>query len=29
VHIGEGAKVAMEAHGYLLAKWGEREHDGQ
>jgi thioredoxin reductase len=23
VHIGEGAKVAMEAHGYLLARWGE------
>ncbi len=23
VHIGEGAKVATEAHGYLLAKWGE------
>ena len=25
VHIGEGAKVAMEAHGYLLAKWGQAE----
>jgi thioredoxin reductase len=25
VHIGEGAKVAMEAHGYLLTKWGEAE----
>ncbi|MGD2206346.1 MAG: NAD(P)/FAD-dependent oxidoreductase [Anaerolineae bacterium] len=24
VHIGEGAKVAIEAHSYLLAKWGER-----
>jgi alkyl hydroperoxide reductase subunit F len=24
VHIGEGAKVATEAHGYLLTKWGER-----
>ena len=22
VHIGEGAKVATEAHGYLLTKWG-------
>jgi len=27
VHIGEGAKVAMEAHGYLLARWGETEAD--
>ncbi len=25
VHIGEGAKAAIEAHGYLLAKWGETE----
>jgi NADH-dependent peroxiredoxin subunit F len=23
VHIGEGAKVAIEAHSYLLARWGE------
>lgn len=23
VHIGEGAKSAIEAHSYLLAKWGE------
>jgi len=23
VHIGEGAKAAIEAHSYLLAKWGE------
>jgi thioredoxin reductase len=23
VHIGEGAKVAIEAHSYLLAYWGE------
>ena len=23
VHIGEGAKAAIEAHGYLLAKLGE------
>jgi thioredoxin reductase len=23
VHIGEGAKVAIEAHSYLLMKWGE------
>lgn len=23
VHIGEGAKVAVEAHSYLLSKWGE------
>jgi thioredoxin reductase len=27
VHIGEGAKVAMEAHGYLLARWGEAAED--
>lgn len=26
VHIGEGAKVAIEAHGYLLARWGESEN---
>jgi thioredoxin reductase (NADPH) len=26
VHIGEGAKVAIEAHGYLLARWGEAEN---
>lgn len=24
VHIGEGAKVAIEAHSYLLAQWGEQ-----
>jgi thioredoxin reductase len=23
VHIGEGAKVAIEAQSYLLAQWGE------
>jgi len=23
VHIGEGAKAAIEAHSYLLSKWGE------
>jgi len=27
VHIGEGAKVAIEAHGYLLAKWGELQNE--
>jgi thioredoxin reductase len=29
VHIGEGAKAAIEAHGYLLTKWGETELDSQ
>jgi alkyl hydroperoxide reductase subunit F len=27
VHIGEGAKVAIEAHSYLLGKWGEMEEE--
>jgi len=25
VHIGEGAKAAIEAHSYLLGKWGETD----
>lgn len=28
VHIGEGAKAAIEAHSYLLAKWGEGGNGG-
>lgn len=28
VHIGEGAKAAIEAHSYLLAKWGETGSSG-
>jgi len=27
VHIGEGAKAAIEAHSYLMAKWGEIGED--
>lgn len=26
VHIGEGAQAAIEAHSYLLARWGEAEN---
>jgi thioredoxin reductase len=29
VHIGEGAKAAIEAHSYLLTKWQERGNDLQ
>lgn len=25
VHIGEGAQAAIEAHSYLLARWGEKD----
>ena len=27
VHIGQGAKASIEAHSYLLAKWGEIEQN--
>ncbi|OQY26217.1 MAG: hypothetical protein B6I34_00245 [Anaerolineaceae bacterium 4572_32.1] len=27
VHIGEGAKAAIEAHSYLLARWGEEKDE--